>query len=169
VQVDYIPGEVTGVPGVIGLTHAPGRDGALGEDLDDLRARHGDLVLVSLVSDAELTILGISDLAERAAERDIELVRFPIADHSVPDSLAHLLGLIRRILTASRAGRAVVVHCWAGRGRSGLVAAACLSALGLPPGAAIEAVRRYRRGAVEGVDQEQAVGEFASFWRAREP
>src|SRR5262249_27496225 len=111
-DVDYIPTEITHLPGALGLSRAPGLLRMLGDDLDDLVARHPDLVLVPLVGDVELQVLRITDLAERARERGIELVRFPIADHSVPDSLDDLAVLVERILAFVRAGRAVVLHCW---------------------------------------------------------
>src|SRR3954462_1136121 len=78
-DADYLPPELLGLVGALGLVHAPGLRRGLVEDLDALRARHPDLLLVSLVGDAELEILRISDLPDCARERGVELVRFPIA------------------------------------------------------------------------------------------
>jgi protein-tyrosine phosphatase len=54
----------------------------------------------------------------------------------------------------------VVVHCRGGLGRSGLVAASVLVALGHPSGEAIRIVRVAREGALGTPDQEDRVGWF---------
>ncbi len=161
-HVDFLPTAVTGLAGPIGLTIAPGRHGSLEEDLRDLRATHRAGLLVSLVGDAELEHLGITGFEEKVRASGIDLVRFPIADFSTPNSLDDLAALVATIVARARSGETVVVHCWAGLGRSGLVVACCLATLGREPRDAIALVRRYRRGAVEDSDQEECVAELAA-------
>lgn len=165
-DIAYLTSEVTGLSGVIGMMSAPGLRRALEVDLDDLRERHPGGMLISLVGDQELEYLRITDLVERGRERGLEVVRFPLGDRSTPDSLEELGRLVGRILAAMREGRTVVLHCWAGLGRTGLVAASCLTARGFGAEAAIAAVRRQRRQAIENTDQEECVAAFAAAWQA---
>ncbi|MFX7763978.1 protein-tyrosine phosphatase family protein, partial [Acinetobacter baumannii] len=51
-------------------------------------------------------------------------------------------------------GERLVIHCRAGLGRSGMIAARLLVARGLPVETAIAAVRRARPGAIETSGQE---------------
>jgi protein-tyrosine phosphatase len=161
VRVDYLSPTISGLPAGIGMMRAPGRSRPLAEDLDDLRGVHRAELLVSLVSERELELLGIADLVERARERGIEVLRWPFGDFSVPADIASLATPVHRILDTAARGRIAVIHCWAGLGRTGLVAAACLVARGLAPAEAILAVRRCRPGAIESSDQEDAIADFA--------
>jgi atypical dual specificity phosphatase len=61
----------------------------------------------------------------------------------------------------------ILVHCTAGQGRSGTMAACWLVSRGLDAEAAITDVRRHRPGAVETVDQEQMVQAWANHLRSR--
>ena len=64
-------------------------------------------------------------------------------------------------LQSEKPGRMVLVHCGAGLGRSGTVAAAFLVREGMEPGAAIERVRALRPFSVETEEQETAVEAYA--------
>ncbi|WP_437730140.1 phosphatase domain-containing putative toxin [Sorangium sp. So ce1335] len=152
---------MTGLLAGIGMMAAPGQGRALVDDLDELRRLHGADLLVSLVGEHELDYLGIPDLVERAGERGLVVLRWPIGDFSVPSDVATLKEPVDRILDTAARGRAAIVHCWAGRGRTGLVAAACLVKRGFAPAEAIAAVRRCRPGTIENSDQEEAVADFA--------
>jgi protein-tyrosine phosphatase len=118
---------------------------------------------VSQLADAEYQLLRIDDPAGQAEAHGITLLRFPLADMGIPEPQAagSFAALIRGITARLQAGSSVVVHCRAGKGRSGLVAAAVLAAFGQPPSSAIGSVRRARPGAVETAAQEQSLHEFA--------
>ncbi|WP_437736845.1 phosphatase domain-containing putative toxin [Sorangium sp. So ce1335] len=94
-------------------------------------------------------------------ERGIAVLRWPFGDFSAPSDIAALRAPVDRILDTAARGRAAIIHCWAGLGRTRLVAAACLVKPGLAPVDAIAAVRRCRRGAIENSDQEEAIADFA--------
>ncbi len=57
---------------------------------------------------------------------------------------------------------AVAVHCLAGRGRTGTMAACYMVRRGMEPEAAIKYVRRLRPGSIETESQEDAVREYAA-------
>lgn len=58
-------------------------------------------------------------------------------------------------------GGAVVVHCVAGKGRTGTMIACYFVHRGMAPQDAINEIRRQRPGSIETVRQENAVHEFA--------
>ena len=169
IYVNFLDAADTGLPGSIGLTIAPGKkdrplwDRDLDTDLARLRDEYKCDLLVSLMEPHEYEWLGIADLFERASAHDIDTVRFPIEDGSIPppEAMPRFTELIEQILAAAGAGKTVVIHCRGGLGRSGTVAAACLVALGHSPAQAIERVRTVRPGAVETFTQEQWVQAFA--------
>jgi hypothetical protein len=181
-RVDFLPEQSVGLPGRIGLTFAPGKkdphapsgpwDRDLDADLDRLRHHFGCARLVTLLERGEfavdeLALLGIHDLPARARLHGIELDWVAIPDGGVPASLEQLVALVGRIVAAARAGHIVVIHCRAGLGRTGLVAAACLCALGASVTEALATIRATRPGAVEHAAQERCVRAFDELWRRR--
>lgn len=114
--------------------------------------------------DAVLTLVEPGPRAEAVAALcaalDIAWHHLPIADFGAPDAAFEAgwrtLGpLLRGRL---RGGGRVLVHCLAGRGRSGMIAARLLVELGeAAPDDAIAMVRRVRPGAVETEGQEAHV------------
>ncbi len=83
-------------------------------------------VVVSLLSDREVKVLGLDGEQEHCRELGIEFRRFPITDHGIPDSVDTFLELICQLHDASAKDRGIVAHCFAGIGRSTLVAASLL-------------------------------------------
>jgi protein-tyrosine phosphatase len=152
---------LTGLPAPLYLMSAPGVAGPLDDELDDLRDLHGVALIVTLVGEWEVDFLGLRDLEHRAHERGIEALHFPIAPFSTPASPEALRSLVDHILAVARAGHAVAIHCWAGLGRTGMVAACCLVSLGFRPDEAIVLVREQRPGSVETVGQEDFIATFA--------
>ena len=71
---------------------------------------------------------------------------FPIRDFGVPDDMAAFVALVERLAEAVRAGEAVLIHCGAGIGRTGVVALCVLLALGVLPDEAARAVRAAGAG-----------------------
>lgn len=163
-------------PGRLGLAMAPGRHERDGERVLWVRDLHGDLrrlrhvhrcdVLVSLLTDEELEELGIGDLDHGVAIHGIEHHRLRVRDGGVPPpselpAVLRLLDLLRERLLQ---GRTVVVHCRAGQGRSGMLAALLVASLWELPAEAIVRVRRAQPRAVETVQQEHYVHDTAFAW-----
>ena len=163
-DISYLRVDATGLCGAIGMMSAPGLHRSLELDLAELRDGHQCAVLVSLVGDQELQYLRIADLPARARDHGIDVIRFPIGDHSTPDSHHGVIVLVERLLGMARSGRTLIIHCWAGLGRTGLIAACCLVGCGFAPGNAIMTVRQHRPRAIEDSDQEEFVETFARAW-----
>lgn len=108
---------------------AGGRD--LDSDIAALRAAGVD-VLVSLQTLEEQAEIGLLGEADAAARAGIEFRHLPIRDMGVPD-LAAVTPAIAAIGADIVGGRHVVIHCWAGIGRSSTIAAAVLIELGATP------------------------------------
>jgi len=78
--------------------------------------------------------------------RGVEVIHTPLDDTvPIPSGEARLAQrAAMRVAQALQADRRVLVTCWMGRNRSGLVAALALVRLGADPEVAIELVRRAR-------------------------
>ncbi len=166
IQVDFLPPEALDLSGRLGMTLAPGKkteatwERDLDLDLQRLREEYDTEVLVSLMEHSEYSDLQIPELFQKAEEQGIEVLHFPIPDGSVPleDTEANdYQNLIEDIIERLKEGQTVVAHCRGGQGRSGLVAASVLVALGYPAVKALEVVREAREGAVEAPQQEERV------------
>lgn len=178
ILVDFIPDIHRYFPGRLGMTIAPGKQNYgmqfnwkrdLAQDLERLRNHYHTDLLVTLIEKPELTLLKIPSLFEDIAAVGMESRWFPIRDFGTPTSMAGLMELVEDIFFQALAeGKTVVVHCKAGLGRSGLVVAACLVALGYEPDAAFARVRAARPGSVETTEQEDYVKQFAMAWVARD-
>lgn len=178
IRANFLPEEEVGLPGLLGMTFAPGvRATALRErwerdlaaDLRGLQEGYGMSLLVSLIEDHEYDGYGIPrPSGDRVGE--VEIRRFPIVDMSVPEEAKkdEYDALIEGIIGRLERGDTVVVHCLAGLGRTGTVAACILVALGHPAQEAIDAVRRARTGTIQTHEQEEFVRRFAQTRAERE-
>jgi atypical dual specificity phosphatase len=94
------------------------------------------------------------------AEFDIEYHHIPVDDFRAPDA-AQIERFVSVVAVARQVGRRTLVHCFAGRGRSGTMAACYLVSLGRTPEEALAEVRSLRPGAIETEEQESAVRDYA--------
>ena len=116
--------------------------------------------VVMLVEEGEDTQYAGKDLKTEYALHNIDVIHYPIRDFDTPEDSADLKNTLDRVQEKCQDGEKVAVHCFAGRGRTGLfIALLARQALGLDGDQAIEFVRRYFP-AIETKDQEQLVREF---------
>ncbi|MCC5886965.1 MAG: cyclin-dependent kinase inhibitor 3 family protein [Gammaproteobacteria bacterium] len=157
-----LPGDA----GALGLSACPGRGGILGavvgssrqaaleRDLDAIRD-WGAFALLTLLEPAEFDLLGVPRLGDATRDAGLAWHHFPIADFCAPGQTferawqAHRATLLERLMKGDR----VAIHCRAGLGRSGTVAARILVDLGMTPEHAIRRVRTARPGALESPEQ----------------
>jgi atypical dual specificity phosphatase len=93
-------------------------------------------------------------------EAGLMLVHVPVEDMEAP-SQEQLDQCISAVRKAHEHKMAVVVHCTAGLGRTGVILACYFVTTGLSARDAIARVRRLRPGSVETGEQAAAVNEFA--------
>lgn len=168
--LDVLGPEDHGRPGRLALGFAPGRLAGrwdtrdLEVDLASLRRDHRLDRLVCLVEPHELEALGIPDLLERAESEGLRTLHVPLPDGGTPETSEAMEALVTRILGWLQQGDGVFLHCWAGLGRTGTVATACLIAAGHSFPEALHRVRAARPGAVETPDQVRFLETYAR-WR----
>lgn len=176
IRVDFIPADAGLGPGRLGMTFAPGKkaygiagqwDRDLDTDLARLVDEYDTRVLVSLLADHEYEKYGIADLESTAAKHGVEFLRLPIRDGGIPPAMDDAVVFVEKILDRLTAPGTVVVHCRGGLGRTGLIAACCLTTVGHPAEQAMAITRQARSGAIENPDQEAFIADFAAEWQRR--
>ncbi len=115
----------------------------LHSDLRHLR-RCGIHVLVSLLSNEQVTMLDLGEEHLLADRLGMEFLHHPIPDHQLPPdphAFRHFVGdLAQRV----HAGQRIGIHCWGSIGRAPLAAACTLIHLGWEPREALIAVEAAR-------------------------
>ena len=139
-------------------TATPGSAAALEADLT-LLASNGAADIVTLIGEDERERLGVAALPRLAKERGMSWREFPITDRAAPTARhrADFDRLLDELLTGLDAGRRVAIHCQAGLGRTGLLAASLLVRSGIGPDDAIAIVRSARPGSIETSGQEDFI------------
>ena len=89
-------------------------------------ARAGIRQIVSLLEEREAFELGLQSERSHCAEHGISFVSYPIPDRGLPPTVAGFRELTKRLHGDVADGLSTVVHCRAGIGRTGLVAAGVL-------------------------------------------
>lgn len=136
----------------------PGIGSALESDLEMIIGS-GASTLISLIGYEERKRLGVSELPAQTVKAGLDWHEFAIADRAAPDRNRQFefSSLMTHMLNAMLEGKTIVVHCQAGIGRTGLVAASALVWRGMSPEDAISHVRAARPGAIETEEQEAFV------------
>jgi protein-tyrosine phosphatase len=115
----------------------------LAEEIRALQTGSVD-ILVSLLTAEEITSFDLSEEPEVCAAHGIEYRSFPIPDHSVPTSHTAVLEFAAKLASDLNAGKAIAIHCYAGIGRSSLMAACILVIQGKSPIEAFDQIRQAR-------------------------
>jgi len=100
--------------------------------------------IVSLLEKQEAIDLGLGQEDLLAKKYDMEFVSFPIQDMGLPNSVEQYLQFSKRLHEECAGGLHTVVHCHAGIGRSGIIAAGVLLCSGYDPHDAISHISTKR-------------------------
>ncbi|MCD8139057.1 MAG: dual specificity protein phosphatase family protein [Planctomycetaceae bacterium] len=139
------------IPGKLAGCAQPGRFSDLRSDLSGL-SRQGIGVIVSLTETP----------LDPAAIRDYDFLslHLPVADYT-PPSRTQIRRFVEFTHQCITDGRAVVVHCTAGMGRTGTMLACFLVSQGMSASDAVLTVRQARPGSIETAEQERCILDFA--------
>lgn len=143
------------VPARIGIGPRPRGGDWLGDEVRAWRTA-GVNVVVSLLTPEEVAELEIGDEGAECLRAGIEFVQLAIPDRGLPASRGTLEALVATLKRALADGRQVFVHCRQGIGRSTMLAARILSAFGMAPHKALEAIETARGRPVPDTPEQRA-------------
>jgi protein-tyrosine phosphatase len=118
-------------PHRLALMPRPNGGDRLRDDVDTWqRASVG--TVVSLLEFHEVQRLQLEAQPALCERFGIEFLHHPIVDHGLPDCADSLDELVHGLHDRLQQGKGVAIHCFAGIGRTGLVAGCLLHLLGVP-------------------------------------
>jgi len=117
-------------------------------------------LVVTLLDTIEVTRLDISSLGKFLKENSIYWEHFPIQDLRIPTERNLLIKLLVHMKKLLDDDKSVLIHCYAGLGRTGLLATTLLVSLGLEAKVSIEHIRKIRPGSIETIEQENFVKQW---------
>jgi len=130
-------------PGRIGIAARPRAGDWLEDEIERWRSASVDVV-VSLLEPHEVHDLELEAERDACIKAGLTFLSFPIPDRGVPASLAKTRELVASCKDRLTAGNGIIVHCRAGIGRSSMIAACVLVALGDRPDEALEHIATAR-------------------------
>lgn len=156
-RIDTVP--VPGSVGCMGLVACPGtridsppsgNKRVFQADLEEIE-RWGATGVVCLVEPYELVLNKVEGLKASVENLGMWWSHLPIVDMDIPDQQFENVWAVEgeRIRHALRIGERVILHCYAGLGRTGMIAARILVEFGVEPEQAIRQVRRDDRRRIQ--------------------
>lgn len=104
--------------------------------------------IVSLLENHEASEVGLGAEQQLAEKYDMEFISYPIPDRGLPSSVKEYLEFTKRLYHETAGGLNTVIHCRAGIGRTGIIAAGVLLHCGFEPKDAIDHISKQRGVAV---------------------
>lgn len=125
---------------------------------DEMKAlrEHGVDLLISAQPPVESGIYGLSGEGPAAEAAGMAFLNIPIADMEVPPDRNQFLETLGDPIARVRDGGHVAVHCYASRGRSGVIAGLLLAANGFDPEDGLEQMSKVRGYRVPETEQQRA-------------
>ena len=111
--------------------------------------------IVSLLELEEAREVGLENEAALAEENSMTFISFPIPDRALPESVSRFVNLSMRLHEEITDGINTVIHCRAGIGRTGILAAAVLLHSGYTPQQAFDLISRKRGVTVPDTDEQE--------------
>lgn len=148
-------------PGRIAIVPRPRGSDWLERDVQNWR-REGLDVLVSMLTAEEDRELELGSEAVQCHDRGIEFISFPVVDRGVPVDQESFAELAHALAAKLSVGLKVGVHCRQGIGRSALLVAAVLLAVGVELESVLKSITAARGFAVpETPEQRRWIEEYA--------
>lgn len=101
-------------------------------------------VVASLLQPKEVQSLALDKEAELCAAQGIAFLSHPIKDHGLPESRRDTAAFAHQLNLLLVEGKSVLIHCFAGIGRSSMMAACILVQRGMPPVEAFDRIAAAR-------------------------
>jgi len=140
----------------LALCPLPGRFSPYLNDFAAILAWRPDLVL-SLTERSEMKPVGAADFPADLKAQGIQCCHFPILDYQTPkpENAKRWQSVEAKAGRMLGQGGRVLVHCFGGCGRSGMVALRLMRRTGLSADVALSHLRAIRPGAIETPEQER--------------
>jgi protein-tyrosine phosphatase len=130
------------------------------KDVFDQYLEAGITTVVMLIEDGEDQYHAGRDLKALYTKHKIEVIQFPIADFDTPEDQNQLESHLKQIMKKTEDGEHIAIHCFAGRGRTGMfLALLTRRIMDVDGDKAISYLRQFFP-AVETAAQEQLVSEY---------
>lgn len=101
-------------------------------------------VVVSCLTDPEVLTQGLIAEPDLCREQGITFISHPIVDHFIPDSMPDTTRVIQELHGFLLEGKNVAIHCYAGIGRSALLAGCVLILDGMSVNDAFAVISKAR-------------------------
>lgn len=160
-----MPREYLSFKGRLGLTHSPGSEEDSREaDLSSLRGQGVDHIICLQEEDEFWRFVPPEDLRIRREAVEafgMQFSAYPIEDFKAPD-LDLAMEILEALTLGLRSGQTVALHCLAGLGRAGTLAACLFVREGMSGDSALQLIRWLRPGAVQSKEQEALISVLAA-------
>ena len=117
-------------------------------------------LVITLLDSDEIADLGIISFSTLLMDSGFHWIHCPIRDRSTCSDQKRIRTLLEDIKEVLKSDKSVLIHCHAGLGRTGLLAATFLVSMGLTADSAIKTIRETRPGSIETTEQERFVKEW---------
>lgn len=119
-------------------------------------------VLVSMLEQHEIVRFGVEKEEELCKENEIIYLNFPILDRNTPRSFEDVFEFVQQLKPFYANDKKIAIHCWAGIGRSSLIACCLLVLQGMDVDEAFSKISQARGFSVpDTVEQIYWAYEFA--------